>query len=139
MARFVVDNSVVVAWGLNEESAYADAILRIVPDADVIAPSVWPVEFGNVLVVAERRKRLTAMEVTRLRDLVAALRISVVPEPPGRVLTDVLALARQEKLSTYDASYLDLAIREGVPMATLDAALRDAAIRRGVPVMAAGS
>lgn len=132
MARFVVDNSVVVAWGLVEGNDYADAILDRIADLEPIVPAVWPLEFANVLAVAERRGRLRPGEVTRLRDLVLSLGITVVPESPTRVMTDVLALARAEGLSSYDASYLDLAIREGIALATLDDSLRAATGRRGV-------
>ncbi|MCB9538576.1 MAG: type II toxin-antitoxin system VapC family toxin [Myxococcales bacterium] len=131
--RFVLDNSVLVAWLLDESAQYADAVGARLAADQAAAPSIWPLEFANVLAVAERRGRLDAAEVVRVRDLVRALPIRVVPDPPTRVLTDVLALAREHQLSVYDASYLDLALRESLPLATLDAALAAAARRMSVP------
>ena len=90
--RFVLDNSVLVAWLLDESAQYADAVGARLAADQAAAPSIWPLEFANVLAVAERRGRLDAAEVVRVRDLVRALPIRVVPDPPTRVLTDVLAL-----------------------------------------------
>ncbi|MCK6527488.1 type II toxin-antitoxin system VapC family toxin [Myxococcota bacterium] len=132
MTSFVADNSVIVAWALDEGSDYADRVLERVRVHRPIVPSVWPLEFANVLAVAERKDRLSGPDPARARDLVLSLGITVVPEPPGRVSSEVLALAREEGISSYDASYLDLAIREGLPLATLDARLRAASLRKGV-------
>lgn len=135
MERFVVDNSVVMAWGLDESSRYADAIMDLVSEAEVLVPGIWPLEFANALLVAERRKRLSEAEAMRLKELVLEIPITVVSEPVSRILSDILALARQHGISCYDASYLDLAMREAVPLATIDNALREAARRCRVIVM----
>ena len=137
MERFVVDNSVVMAWGLAESDEYSDAAMEAIAGGEALVPGVWPLEFANALVTAERRKRLTESEATRLRELVLELPITVVPDVTARVLSDVLALARQQGLSVYDASYLDLAMREGVPLASVDDRLRAAALRCDVTVLAA--
>ena len=133
--RFVIDNSVLVAWALDEQSEYADAVGGRLGDAVVLAPALWPLEFANTLLVAERRGRLTEARASQLRDQVSGLGIVVVPDHPPRVLTDVLALARRHGLTVYDASYLDLAMRECVPLATLDDRLAGAARRAGVPLV----
>ena len=135
MERFVVDNSVVMAWGLDESSRYADAIMDLVSEAEVLVPGIWPLEFANALLVAERRKRLSEAESTRLKELVLEIPITIVSEPVSRILSDILALAREFGISCYDASYLDLAMREAVPLATIDNALREAARRCRVTVM----
>lgn len=135
MERFVVDNSVVMAWGLDESSRYADAIMDLVSEAEVLVPGIWPLEFANALLVAERRKRLSEADAMRLKELVLEIPITVVSEPVSRILSDILALARQHGISCYDASYLDLAMREAVPLATIDNALREAARRCRVIVM----
>jgi predicted nucleic acid-binding protein len=85
-----------------------------------------------VLVAAERRKRLTETESTRFLALLADLPLRVEQEEPRRVTGEMFALARETGLSSYDASYLDLAMREGVPLATLHDALRKAAAKVGV-------
>ena len=131
---FVLDNSVVIAWVLGEGHAGADAVMDLLTDAEAQVPAVWPMEFGNALLAAERRRRISAADVARIRDLVLALPISVVPEVPGRVLSTVFALAREHGLSVYDATYLDLAMRNGFSLATLDTRLACAAERSGVPL-----
>lgn len=133
--RFVLDNSVLVAWAFDEQSSYADAVGKSLAEKRAIVPALWPLEFGNTLLVAERRRRLTEAEAARIRDHVLSLGIEVVPDQPPRVLTEVLALARYHGLTVYDASYLDLAVREGVPLATLDERLAEAARRAGVPLV----
>ena len=132
---FVLDNSVVIAWALGEGHTGADAVMNLLVDGEARVPSVWPLEFANVLLVGERRKRLTEADAARVREMVLSLPIAVVPDDPARVLSTVFALARQQGLSVYDATYLDLAMRDGVPFATLDGNLRDAARRCSVPLL----
>jgi predicted nucleic acid-binding protein len=132
---FVLDNSVVMAWALGEESPVADRVMDLLGEGEARVPGVWPLEFANALVAAERRKRLTEADTVRVREIVSALPIHVVPETPDRVLTAILGLARAQALSVYDASYLDLAMREGLPLATLDGRLWDAARRCSVGLL----
>lgn len=133
MKRIVIDNSVVIAWVLEEGSEAANEIIGSLAEVHALAPSIWPLEFANSMLVAERRRRVTEAEAMRARDIGLGLGIEVVPDHPQRVLTEVLALARQHGLTVYDASYLDLAMREGVPLASLGADLVAAAKRVGVP------
>ena len=132
---FVLDNSVVIAWALGEGHPGADAVMDLLVDGEARAPSVWPLEFANVLLVASRRKRLSESDAVRVREMVLSLPITVVPDDPARVLSTVFALAREQSLSAYDATYLDLAMRDGVPLATLDDDLRGAALRCSVPLL----
>jgi predicted nucleic acid-binding protein len=134
--RFVVDNSVVMAWCFEDEAGgYADTVLDALAQGEALVPGIWPLEVVNVLLVGERKGRLTAADTTRFLHLLDKLPIQVVPEPPGRVTGAVLTLARDQGLSSYDASYLDLAMREGLPLATLDETLRRAAARSAVPLL----
>lgn len=127
-ARFVVDNSVVMAWCFEDAtSAYADAVLDALGTAEAVAPAIWPLEVGNVLLAAERKRRLSEASVARFLALLRGLPIAVEQETPERMLTDILSLARTHHLSTYDASYLDLAMRHGLPIATQDTSLFKAA------------
>jgi predicted nucleic acid-binding protein len=126
--RFVIDASVVMSWCFEDEiSSYAEAVLDSLENATAIVPSIWSLEIGNVLLVAERKNRLSAAAADRLIDLLAELPIIPEPEPPERMLREIFTLARKHQLSTYDASYLDLAIRRRIPLATLDERLRTAA------------
>ncbi len=133
MADFVVDNSVVMAWCFaDEESAYADQVLASLETLTAVVPAVWPLEVGNVLMVAERRKRLGKADSVRFLELLYELPIEFMQETPKRMTGEIVALAREQKLSTYDASYLDLAMRKGLPLATSDKALKKAAQQCGV-------
>ena len=136
MADFVVDNSVVMSWCFQDEGGeYADKILSRLESAQAFVPSVWPLEVGNVLVVAERQNRLSEADTILFLSLLGQLPILVEQETPGRMLREIVALAREHDLSTYDASYLDLAMRSGIPIATLDATLIRAAQRSRVGVV----
>ena len=131
--RFVVDNSVVMAWCFEDESnGYTDTILECLEEGEAVAPAIWPLEVGNVLLVAERKGRLGKADVVRFLELVSNLPLFVEQESPKRMLTDIIGLARDLRLSTYDASYLDLAMRSGLPLATQDKLLAKAAKKCGV-------
>ena len=133
--RFVIDNSVVMTWCFeNEKSIYADEVLNRLGKGCAIVPSVWPLEVTNVLLVAERNQRISESDSVRFLELLRCLPIVIEQEPPSRILGEVMALAREYRLSSYDASYLDLAMREGVPIATLDKKLSKAAARSKVPL-----
>jgi predicted nucleic acid-binding protein len=134
-ARFVVDNSVVMGWCFESEgNRYAETVLESLEAGEALVPAIWPLEVGNVLLVAERKKRLSEASVVRFLALVSSLPITVEQETPERMLKEIVSLARAYELSTYDASYLDLAMRLGLPMATQDASLIRAAKKSRVPV-----
>ena len=136
MERFVIDNSVVMSWCFCDAGdCYAEAVLDRLTGAEALAPAIWPLEVANVLVAAERRGRLSEADSSHFLRLLGDLPLRVLPETPERVTGEILALARQTGLSAYDASYLDLAMREGVPLATRDAALRKAAGVIGVEMV----
>ena len=138
--RFVIDASVTLAWGFADEAnAYVDAVLESLTTAEAIAPAVWPLDIGNALIVAERRGRLSKADSARFLSLLEQLPISVEQETPARMLGEIIALAREHNLSTYDASYLDLAMCQGLPLATRDEALRRAALACGVPLYLAAA
>lgn len=133
---FVVDNSVVMAWCFQDEtSAYADHILGRLEDAVAYVPSIWPLEVANVLLVAERKKLISEANSTRFISLLSELPIMVEEEAPERMRNEIFFLARARALSSYDASYLDLAMRKGLPLATFDKHLLAAAKRSKVPII----
>lgn len=134
--RFVVDNSVVMAWCFEDEAAgYADAVLDRLTQGEALVPGIWPLEVANVLLVGERRGRLVAADSARFLRLLSALPIRVISEDFERITGAMLSLARTRGLSSYDASYLDLAMREGLPLATLDEGMRRAAAECSVPLL----
>ncbi len=135
--HFVVDNSVVMSWYFKDDTnKYADAVLDKLTGATAVVPSIWPLEVVNVLIVAERQRRFSESDSIRFLTLLSQLPIVVEYEPP-EMMKELLALARAYNLSSYDASYLHLAMREGLPIATLDNKLIEAARRIEVPILEA--
>ena len=134
---FVLDASVTLAWLFADEiSEYAEQVLESVKHEAVLVPPVWPLEVTNGLLVAARRGRLTASGFARsLRDALD-LRVQVREIGPDGVLGPVARLARAQEISSYDASYLYLAMQEGVALATQDRRLTTVAARLGVELRA---
>jgi predicted nucleic acid-binding protein len=131
--RFVLDNSVVMAWYFEDEANdYTAEILQSLAEGDALVPAIWPLEVANVLLVGERGGRSTEARTSRFIALLDALPIRVDAATSQHALSGVLTLAREQRLSAYDAAYLDLAMREGVSLATQDKALRRAAEACGV-------
>ena len=134
-SRFVIDNSVVMSWCFEDEGdTYAEDVLESLEAGEALVPAIWPLEVGNVLLVAERKKRLSHASAVRFLGLLGGLPISVEQESPDRMLKEILALARERELSTYDACYLDLAMRLDLPISTLDTSLVKAAGKCEVPI-----
>jgi len=138
VTEVVIDASVALAWCFRDERTEATAKLleRVQTDA-VAVPSLWHPEVANVLALAERRRRITPAESTELIALLETLEIVVDEETPSHALGRVLDLAREERLPAYDAAYLELARRLGLPLASKDVDLCDAAERLGVSVLRA--
>ncbi len=133
--KFVIDNSIVMTWCFSDEtSKYADIVLDSLEKHEALVPAIWPLEVGNVVLAAERRKRLTESDGIRFLNLISELPITVQQETPDRMLKEIFSLARECNISSYDASYLDLAMRNGVPIATQDSGLKKAAKRCDVPL-----
>ncbi len=133
--RFVLDGSVTLAWLFqDEQDPYADAIIARLPDLEMLVPRLWHLEVANVLLVGERRKRCSQADTTQWLAYLAGLPIVLDGETEMRAWSDTVNLARLYGLSAYDASYLELAMREGVPLATLDAPLKGAAQAAGVSI-----
>jgi predicted nucleic acid-binding protein len=129
MPGLVLDASVSLAWMLPGEvdAERAKQLIDMVADQGAIVPSHWRLEVANALLMAERRGRLTSDRVTALLNQLAALPISIDPETAARAWDASPALVRKHRLSLYDAAYLELALRKGLPLATFDGALLRAA------------
>jgi predicted nucleic acid-binding protein len=134
--RFVVDNSIVMTWCFKDEAdPYADAVLNSFEEAVAVVPAIWPLEVVNVLLVAERREILHESDSVRFISLLSQLPIVVERAWPERMMKDLLALGRSYSLSSYDAAYLELAMRQGLPIATLDSKLLEASRRVDIPIL----
>ena len=123
------------AWVLpNQASSEAEALLeRIEVGAEAIVPSLWFLEVANGLLVAQRRKRVTAPERMLALKRLSTLALTVDEDNARDVFGRTSTLAEQFGLSVYDAAYLELALRRNLPLGTRDRALRSAAQRSGLP------
>ena len=138
MTAFVLDSSIALCWCFEDEATDTTTQLLEQLRLDTVAvPNLWHVEIANVLTLAERRRRITGAETAQFVALLEELEIDVDEETWTRAFSRILDLARQERLTAYDASYLELAMRLGVPLASKDADLCDAAERLGVSVVRA--
>lgn len=130
--RFVLDNSVVMRWllhdGSDERLAYASKVLDVLMQetSEAVVPGIWALEAANVIVKAQAKNALSEARASAFIGLLSDMAITTDKHTAARALGDTLQLARRFKLSAYDASYLELALREGLPVATLDSDLRAA-------------
>ena len=136
MTDFVLDNSVSMRWLLQSkktsDQAYSEAGLKTLLDVDALVPNLWHLEAANVLLGAERRGVVSAGEIERFIYQLEDLPIHIDPLTAHQVFSRTRTLAVAYGLSSYDAAYLELAIREGLPMATLDKRLVQAASKADV-------
>jgi predicted nucleic acid-binding protein len=131
---FVIDTSLAMAWCFEDEATEAtDVVLNRLREDQAVVPGVWPLEVANVLLVAERRGRLSEAQASRFLELLAQLPIDVDNSPTN--MSGIVAAGRRHTLSSYDASYLVLAERLGAGLATLDKPLAKAARKAGVQLL----
>lgn len=128
---FVLDASITLAWCFEDEATFETQAMRerlYVEDAFV--PALWSLEVGNILLGAQRKKRITSAKVAEFITILEALDIQI--DYRTRGLHEIFSLASAHDLTTYDAAYLELAMRRGFPLATKDNQLSEAAKRLGV-------
>ena len=130
---FVIDASVTASRLLPDETdARAEQAYALLDTDSAVMPGLWWFELRNALVINERRGRLSEADTTLFLNSVARLPVRLDRDPDG---TTVLMLARRHRLTVYDASYLELALRRGLPLASLDGELRQAATACGVALL----
>jgi predicted nucleic acid-binding protein len=134
---FVLDASVTACWAFQDED-HPDASLAFlqIRTEEAVVPCLWWFEVRSILIVNERRRRITESDTAAFLLNLSRLRVRVDPVPDEGA---VLRLARTHRLSVYDAAYLELALREGLHLATLDAELRKAAACEGVTLVSGGA
>ncbi len=132
----VVDASVALAWCFADEaSPETDKLFELLRDEGGIVPGLWHLELSNVLLLAERRGRMSTSAVIAQLDIIATWPIATDQETTQRAWREILTLARTEGLTSYDAAYLELALRRGLPLLTKDHDLASAAQRLGIAVL----
>jgi predicted nucleic acid-binding protein len=132
----VLDSSAALAWVLpGEDDQDADRLLDLVSTEGALVPDLWLLEVANVLLMAERRRRITLVERRQALAALQELPLQVEPASAARCWNDVLDLAAGQGLTVYDASYLELALRQRRPLASFDRKLRQAAGALGVPLL----
>jgi predicted nucleic acid-binding protein len=134
---FVLDTSVTVAWCFEDQSTpYTDAVLQALIDgAEAVVPAIWRLEVANALVVAERRKKITAEASTQFLLDLQQFNITVDTDGLSHVFGAVIEHARLHQRSSYDASYLELAERRGLLFATKDEPLKKATEALGISLL----
>jgi predicted nucleic acid-binding protein len=137
MPGFVADASVTLAWCFSDEAtAFTGQLLdRAVAGEHLLVPAHWPVEILNGLMRAKRRGRVTEAEIQFFFDNLRSFDLSVDPPHDLAGLENVRACADRHGLTSYDAAYLELALRSGMPLATLDDALLKAAVAEAAAVV----
>jgi predicted nucleic acid-binding protein len=130
---FVLDCSVTMAWCFDDEGTlYTHAVRDSLAVVQAVVPSLWSLEVANATIMGERRKRLDEARSQRFIVLLQALPIVIDHENSNTAFGNIIHLARAHQLSAYDAAYLELAIRRGLPLACLDGKLKTAAVAAGV-------
>lgn len=134
MKPFVLDCSVTMSWCFkDEQDDYAGHCLRLLEKTEAAVPALWALEVMNVLLVAERRGRLLPSESEEFVGLLGLLPIIV--EPASGISSRVMDLGRTYGLSAYDAAYIELSLRKGLPMATKDDAVRKVMASLGIEIV----
>lgn len=134
---FVLDASMTLSWAFEGESTpFTVAVLKSLETVHAVAPALWAFEVASVLSTAERRGRMDAAAQAAFLER-RRLPIAIEHRPATWLAQQILPLARTYHVSAYDAAYLELAIREGLPLATLDDDLRRAACAAGVALVGA--
>ena len=136
--RFVLDASVALLWLVPQTNPAgvdsASAALNALEESQALVPSIFTLEVANVVANVESKGIVTEADSQRFIVLLGALNIAADQATAAHALGETLNLARRYKLSSYDAAYLEIALRTGLPLATLDANLAKAAVTAGVPI-----
>lgn len=133
---FVLDASMTLSWAFEGEATpFTVAVLKSLETVHAVAPALWAFEVANILSTAERRGRINAAAQAAFLERLRRLPIAIEQRPATWLAQQILPLARTYHLSAYDAAYLELAIREGLPLATLDDDLRHAASAASVALV----
>lgn len=134
----VVDASATLAWCFeNDATAASDALWLLANSEGLLVPAHWRIEIASVLLIGERRRRINRAQSDEFLWLLDMLLIEVDAVAAATLSPPIMTLAREASWTAYDAAYLELALRHGLPLATRDQALATAASARGVTLLPA--
>lgn len=135
MTPFVLDCSVTMAWCFEDQSSdYTEKVLDALARTSALVPSLWLYEVANVLLTAEKKGKITAADSVQFLELLSKLPILMSEEIPVGIQKELLSLGRNYQLSSYDTTYLLLAMQKGLPLATLDSDLIKSCQKAGVKI-----
>lgn len=136
MTGFVLDCSILLAALLpDEHSSRADELVAKLSTVRASVPQHWPLEVANGLLFALRRGRISDGEWRGAITDAESIRADVATDTGALAWSALSVLAKRHDLTIYDAAYLELATRRGLPLATLDGKLAQAARVEGVEVL----
>lgn len=119
--KFVLDCSIVMAWCFEDEiTDYSEQVFESFSHVTAIVPALWPLEVSNALLTAERKKRIATIKSIEFKESLGLLPIQIDYETSKRAMGSIMEVAREMRLTIYDACYLELAMRNSLPLATFD-------------------
>ena len=135
MEDFVLDCSVTMTWCFNDEATEKTLSLleSLADNRTAYTPGIWTLEVANVLLVAERKKRIRVSDSNRFLSLLKSLPVETESSISLSNIDHITSIGRNYQLSSYDSAYLELAWRKEIPLATLDSKLESAAKRLNIP------
>jgi predicted nucleic acid-binding protein len=132
MSRVVLDASAAAGWVLNDDPKAAEMVEQTTLETQFVVPPIWYLEVANVLLKRERQKGVTPEQVGVMLEALGELAVEYAPDPFDADLKRVIAAARPYQLTSYDATYVGLAMQLSLPLCTLDENLIVATERCGV-------
>ena len=135
-ASIIIDCSITMSWCFSDEATPATMAIqdRLVSERALV-PMHWFLEVTNVLAMAERHRRISRTKSSHFLTLLDTMDIEVDAETAGRAFVHLLPLCRSHGLTSYDAAYLELALRRRLPLASLDDRLRSTTKSLGIEVL----
>ena len=131
--RFVLDSSMTMAWLFRDESSsYTYSIRRSLKRYQAVVTMLWPYEVANVIYIGWKRQRCTSADIATWLRILSTFPIEVQPIQVKSLMSELVNMAMRHQLTVYDASYLELAWRTGLPIASLDNRINEEAMKLGI-------
>ncbi|WP_342268285.1 type II toxin-antitoxin system VapC family toxin [Candidatus Tisiphia endosymbiont of Empis tessellata] len=134
MTSFVLDSSIILSWFMPDEIASLDLLKKTVKEGAIV-PTIWLLETGNVLLCAERAKRITVTQRKQAMYILKDIPIKIDQTRLEHAWFETMELAEYHGLTLYDASYLELALHYNLPLATSDNLLKRASQAGGIVII----